>query len=248
MGNESSFPEVTCTDYVLDYHINVNVPTVKAAQEIIENVGIGSNYREEASNFRGRYEIENDIKESLINCEPELMKQYSFSVNLERLIYGIGAIGVICVIFIVLLGGKLSDAVVALLITFASILAMCIFTFHFYFVKKQAVITKEWRDSVVDALINSLDDWKERYSSYNYTYSVVYPVKVLLTEPGTSKRERIIGIWAFLRISKGNEVQHSDKEHIKASTAVAQHKLIITNQDEQQTLTYDDTDETQQLR
>lgn len=229
MGNESALPEVTCTEYVLDYHVNVNEPSLKSIQNIIENVGIGSNYPEEASNFEGRNEIENDIKQSLINCEPDLIKKYSLSVNLERIIYGLGGIGVIAIVLIVLLDKQLNNTTLALLITFGSLLAISIFIFHFYFVKKQAFITKIWRDSAIETLINNLDDWKEKYSSYNYTYSVIYPVHVLLTNDGSSSRQRIIGVYAFIRISKGNEVKHSDKEKIKASTFVDQHKLIGIN-------------------
>ena len=232
MGNESAVPEVTCTEYVLDYHVNVNEPSVKSAENIIENIGFGSNYPQEASNFKGRNEIENDIKQSLINCGPDLMKQYSLSVNLERFIYGFGGIGVICIVLILLLDKELSNTTLALLITFGSLLAISIFIFHFYFVKKQALIAKSWRDSAIDALVNNLDDWRTRYSSYNYTYSVIYPVHVLLNEQtssSSSSRQRIIGIYAFIRISKGNEVKHSEKESILASTSIGRHELIITN-------------------
>ena len=243
MGNESATAEVTCTEYVIDYHINME-PTAQTAQDIIQHVGSGSENKEEAIKFvDGRIEIENDIKETLMSCAPDLMRQYSLSVNLERIIYGFGGIGVIIIVLILLLGGQLSDGIIALLITIGSILAFCVCFFHFYFVRKQAIITKQWRDSAVESLINNLDDWKERYSNkYDYTFSVLYPIKVLLTEQG-STRERIIGISAFIRISKGNEVKHSDKEPIKATTSVQQHKLIITNQDQQQTLTYDETNE-----
>eukprot|EP01084_Bolivina_argentea_P088146 159146_1 len=241
MGNEASLPELTCSEYIVDFWVSME-PTIKSTQNIIEQIGIGSDFSERASSFEGRGKICSDIAESLINANPDLMRKYALSVNIERFVYGFGAIAVICIVIIALLGGKLNDTTIALLITFGSILAICVCGFHFYFVKRQAILTKLWRDSAIESLSNNLENWKETFSSYNYSYSIIYPVEALLTEQGSS-RKRIIGIWAFVRISMGNEVKHNDNEPIYASTTVDQHKLIVTNKDEKQILTYDETDQ-----